>query len=118
MTSGAHQKAGCHDKCTADATRGRPEIRATTDMVAPGELGPPNPIAEATGVFDAINHQTLAWLEQYAAGRSEPDGPFGSDVYLVSMQLYTQFVSYRLIHDLLAWERARLMPVAANASSR
>ncbi len=53
-----------------------------------------------------------------AAGRSEPDGPFGSDVYLVSMQLYTQFVSYRLIHDLLAWEQARLMPVAANASSR
>ncbi|MCH8164686.1 MAG: hypothetical protein IH889_03680 [Planctomycetes bacterium] len=92
--------------------------RATTDVVAPGELGPPNPIAEATGVFDAINHQTLAWLEQYAAGRSEPDGSFGNDVYLVSMELYTQFVSYRLIHDLLAWERARLMPVAANASSR
>jgi hypothetical protein len=92
--------------------------RAPSDMAAPGELGPPPSIAQAAGVFEASNHRTLAWLEQYAAGRTEPDGPFGSDIHLMSMELYTQFVSYRLIHDLLAFEQARQMPVANHVSPR
>ena len=42
---------------------------------------------------------------------------FGDEIYLVSMELYTQFVSYRLIHDLLESERFRVTPVA-DASPR
>ncbi|MHC4082329.1 MAG: hypothetical protein ACYTGY_05415 [Planctomycetota bacterium] len=78
-------------------------VRAPSGNVAPGELGPPGAIAQAAGVFDSRNNQTLAWLEAFASGRTEPDEPFGADVYLVDMELYTQFVSYRLIHDLLGF---------------
>ena len=44
-------------------------------------------------------------------GRIEPEEPFGTEVYLMDMELYTQFVSYRLIHDLLGFEQRRLTPV-------
>ncbi len=86
--------------------------RATSGQASPGELGPPYPIAQASGVWSGANHQTLAWLGEYATGRTEPDAPFGTEIYLMSMELYTQFVSHRLIHDLLASERARQMLVA------
>jgi hypothetical protein len=86
-------------------------VRATSSDVAPGELGPPGAIAQAAGVFDGRNNETLAWLEAFAIGRIEPDEPFGADVYLMDMELYTQFVSYRLIHDLLGFEQRRLTPV-------
>ncbi|MDY7109558.1 MAG: hypothetical protein SYC29_13065 [Planctomycetota bacterium] len=79
---------------------------------APGELGPPHPVAQAAGVFDAANHDTVRRLRDYASGRSEPDSAYEDEIYLVSMDLYTQFVCHRLIADLLASERARLMPMA------
>ncbi len=85
--------------------------RSTRGTVSPGDFGSAGPVAQAAGVFDATNHQTLSWLKSYAAGRSEPHGAYGQDIYLVSMELYTQFVSYRLIHDLLAFEQARLTPM-------
>lgn len=86
-------------------------VRATSSDVAPGELGPPGAIAQAAGIFDGRNNETLAWLEAFATGRIEPDEPFGADVYLMDMELYTQFVSYRLIRDLLGFEQRRLTPV-------
>ena len=86
-------------------------VRAPSGAAAPGELGAPQATAQAAGVFDARNHQTLTWLAQYAAGRTEPNSAFGADVYLMDMELYTQFVSYRLIHDLLDCERSRQQPV-------
>ena len=85
--------------------------RSTSGTVSPGVLASDGPVAQAAGVFDAANHQTLAWLKKYATGRSEPQGAYGRDIYLVSMDLYTQFVSFRLIHDLLQSEQARLMPM-------
>jgi hypothetical protein len=86
--------------------------RAIAGDPAPGELGPPHPVAQAAGVFDAANHDTLRHLRTYANGRSEPDSAYDEEIYLVSMDLYTQFVCHRLIADLLASERARLTPVA------
>jgi hypothetical protein len=82
---------------------------------APGELGPPHPVAQAAGVFDASNHDTLRLLRAYASGRSEPDSAYDDEIYLVSMELYTQFVCHRLIADLLASEWMRLTPVAKEA---
>ncbi len=81
------------------------------DNVAMGSLGGAYATAQAAGVFDSRNHTTLALLREYAAGRTEPDSPFGTEVYLVNIELYTQFVSYWLIHDLLNFERSRLSPV-------
>jgi hypothetical protein len=83
----------------------------TSGEPSPGELGPRFPVAAAAGVFDAGNHATLMQLEAYAAGRSEPESAYGDDIYLVSMDLYTKFACHRLLHDLLANERARLTAV-------
>ncbi len=83
-----------------------------------GQGGPATAIAQPAGVFDASNHQTLAWLGTYAAGRTEPDAPFGPDIYVMNMKLYTQFVCFRLIHDLLHDEWAREAPLANYAFPR
>lgn len=71
------------------------------------------PTAQASGIFDASNHETLIWLDQYAAGRNEPASAYEERIYLVRMDLYTQFAAHRLLHDLLDIERARLLPVQA-----
>jgi hypothetical protein len=86
--------------------------RARTDHISPGAMPSNEPAAQASGVFDASNHQVLMWLDQYAAGRTEPESAYGNRIYLVSMELYTQFVAYRLLHDLLDSERARFQPPA------
>jgi hypothetical protein len=94
--------------------------RAPTELPPPGAPGAMNPLrpgAQAAGIFDASNHQTLMWLNEFASGRSQPKSAYGNDVYLVSMDLYTQFVAYRLMLNLLSAERARLIPVSADASS-
>ena len=75
-------------------------------------------MAQAAGVFEASNHQVLTWLDEDSTGRSEPGSPYGKDVYLVSMELYTQFVAYRLIHDLLAHEQTRIAPKAEEKPKR
>ncbi len=101
----------------ADRSRGfdpRSLTRSRGGAPAIREWGPPPPTVQAAGVFDAANHQTLIWLREYSAHRSPPDSAYGADIYLVSMELYTQFVSYRLIHDLLVAEWTRLMPVASS----
>lgn len=85
--------------------------RVATGHAMPGEIGPNNPVAQAAGVFDAANHRTLAQLRDYTRGRHVPDSAFGPDIYLVRMDLYAQFVSFRLIHDLLMVERARVAPI-------
>lgn len=92
--------------------------RAANDRIAPGAVVNELPIAQASGMFDASNHQTLMWLDQYAAGRTELNSAYGKRIYLVNMELYTQFVAYRLLHDLLAVERARLQPQATQPPSR
>ncbi len=104
----------------ADAAGGTPVdprelTRARSGVPSPGTMGPSHAVAEAAGVFDSRNHETLTWLSEYAAGRTEPGSAFGTEIYLVDMELYTQFVSYRLIHDLLAFELARMTPQESQA---
>ncbi len=83
----------------------------TAGTAANGTAGTLHATAQAAGVFDARNHATLGLLRKYATGRTEPDSPFGTEVYLMDIELYTQFVSFWLIHDLLNFERSRLSPV-------
>jgi hypothetical protein len=90
--------------------------RSTTELPSPGAISSNQPIAQASGVFDGSNHQTLMQIEEYAAGRTEPSSAFGARIYLAKMELYTQFVAYRLLHDLLERERIRLTPVEGPAT--
>jgi hypothetical protein len=91
--------------------------RAHTELPAPAAMNPAQPTAQAAGVFDNTNHQTLMWLGEFTSGRKQPESAYGEDVYLVSMDLYTQFVAWRLLHDLLAFEQSRLTPPDAQASA-
>lgn len=86
--------------------------RSSSEPASPGAMAVNEPAAQASGLFDASNHQVLAWLDQYAAGRTEPNSAYGKRIYLVNMELYTQFVAFRLLHDLLHVERMRLHPEA------
>ena len=86
------------------------EVRSPNERVLIAAMQPNNPVAQASGMFDATNHQVLMWLNEYSTGRAEPGSPYGKDKYLVSMELYTQFVAFRLIHDLLSNEQARVAP--------
>ncbi len=92
--------------------------RITSGDIGPGVSRQFQPVGLAAGIFDAQDQETLAWLHQYAASRSAPESPYGQDIYLVRMDLYTQFVSHRLIRDLLVSERFRLQPMVANQESR
>jgi hypothetical protein len=91
--------------------------RARTDDIAPGALPTNAPAAQASGIFDADNHETIIQLDAYTTGRAEPSSAFGERIYLYRMDLYTQFAAYRLLHDVLASEQARLLPEQAGADS-
>lgn len=98
--------------------------RAARDDVRPGAMRDRGnggdrgrPAAQASGVFDASNHQVLRWLDEYSVGRVEPDGAYGPRIYLVNMELYTQFVAFRLMHDLLAHERPAQQPALTQATA-
>jgi hypothetical protein len=90
---------------------------ARSEAVALARRGAP-PAAQAAGVYHAANHQVLTWLGEYAAGRTPPTSAYGRDLYLVSMDMYTQFVSFRLIHELLATEGSRLSAAAMAREDR
>lgn len=92
--------------------------RSPTGEVAPAEYGPPPAVAQASGVFDASNHRVLLWLDQYATGRAMPETAYGSRIYLVRMDMYTKFVSHRLLGDLLEAEYCRLLREAQHAFVR
>ena len=80
----------------------REVVTSPTGEVAPAAMPATHPIAQASGVFDASNHDTLLALRQYSVGRTELDSPFGEDSFLVNIELYTKFVSHRLIGALLS----------------
>jgi hypothetical protein len=82
--------------------------RAPTDVGMTTYEASSYPTSSAAGVFDARHHDTRRDLEAYAVGRTDPDNPFGTDIHLARMDLYTQFVSYRLLRDLLDHDRTRI----------
>lgn len=81
--------------------------RAPNEKASPGGLPDDAPAAQASGVYDGRDHQTLAQLHVYASGRIEPGSAFGERIYLNDMDLYTQFAAHRLLDDLLASESIR-----------
>jgi hypothetical protein len=80
--------------------------RATGEIVSNPSTAAP--IAQAAGIWDASNHQTLTSLKSFTRGRTRLDSAYGPDLYLVDMDLYTQFVAHRLVEKLLRNEHSRL----------
>jgi len=73
------------------------------------------PVAQASGYYDAANHETLADVHTYAVGRTPLESPSGWRRYLLSMDLYSEFVSYQLTRQLLEheWHRLRATPAGS-----
>jgi len=73
-----------------------------------GSMSPSQPIALASGVLQADNQRVRAWLDEYAAGRSDDESAFGADIHLVQMDRYVQFVGHVMLSRLLQQESDRL----------
>ena len=82
--------------------------QATTDSQiragSPADL----PVAGVAEHYDASNHAVVAQVRRYAEGRHDPRTALGDDIYLKSMERYTQFVCFRTVELLLNRERERL----------
>ncbi len=83
---------------------------AATDDRLPGLIEHDQPTAQASGYFDAANGEVLTRIKAYATGRTPLDSPAGWRAYLLSMDLYTEFVSYELTRRLLDSEWRRMTP--------
>ncbi len=70
-------------------------------------------MSQASRLFDARGHDTMAELDVYTLGRTEQDGAFGNRAYETRMDLFARFASFVLIRDLLHEEGFRLNPVLA-----
>jgi hypothetical protein len=81
--------------------------QATTDENLPGLTAYRQPVASASGHFDAANGAVLQRLRDYAHGRAPEDSAAGWRRYLLNMDLYSEFVSHELMRRLFAaeWER-------------
>jgi len=78
----------------------------------------PNPVAQVAGIFDAEHTDTQELLESYAKNYPVPQSAYGDDIYLVRMDLYTQFVCHQLINELLRAEQARIGAMASAEPAR
>jgi hypothetical protein len=76
------------------------------------------PVAQAGNYFDAANGTLIKQLQSYAAGRTPIDSPAGWRRYLLSMDLYAEFVSHALVRELLDAEWWRITyPEAAQSTA-
>ena len=115
---GAAVELHLRERLSSSSINAQQLTKAVSGEPAPGELGPVNPVAQAAGVFDARHKPVQEQLERFSRTRVEKDAAFGQDIYLVRMELYTQFVSYQLIASLMESERRRLGLVVQALSER
>ena len=73
----------------------------------PGATRYNQPTNEASGFYDGANGQVLKRLQAYATGRVPYESAAGWRRYLMSMDLYSEFVSHELTAQLLTneWRR-------------
>ncbi|MFK7960786.1 MAG: hypothetical protein AB8G96_09700 [Phycisphaerales bacterium] len=69
--------------------------------VAPDPSEQAGGVISAAAVFDASNHRTLKSLRHYADARHAPDQAYGPDLYLVSIDRFTQFAAHRLLETMI-----------------
>ncbi|MGH9817836.1 MAG: hypothetical protein ACRD6I_17325 [Candidatus Acidiferrales bacterium] len=92
--------------------------RQATGDVELGALNDVSPTAQAAGIFDARSERTRMWIDEYAIGRTPKDSAYGAEIFLVRKELYTKFVSYRRIGQLLSAQHARVQALAQETRSR
>ncbi len=82
--------------------------RATTEGPASTPAFPlDRPVAVVSERWDAKNHQVLADVKAFAEGRMKQPSAMGWRRYLASMDLFSEFASYRAVDSLLQQEWTR-----------
>lgn len=82
--------------------------RATTEGPASNPAFPlDRPVALIAERWDAKNHQVLADVKAFAEGRMKQPSAFGWRRYLASMDLFSEFASYRAVDSLFQQEWTR-----------
>ena len=67
------------------------------------------PLSVVSGYFDAADPITRRWLMDYATRRGvAPRDPHGWRIYMIDMDLYTEFVAHKVSRRLLEAEAKRL----------
>jgi hypothetical protein len=88
--------------------------RATTEGPTAAPAFPlDRPVAVVAERWDAKNHQVLADVKAFAEGRMKQSSAFGWRRYLASMDLFSEFASYRAVDSLLQQEWVRVARVQA-----
>ncbi len=82
--------------------------RAATSDELPGFIVHEAPIAQAGNYYDAANGTVRRNLMAYAYGRAPHDSPAGWRRYLLSIDLYSEFVSHELTREIFDAEWGRL----------
>ena len=80
----------------------------TDSQITPGAGAGDLPLSAVAEVLDASNHGVVADVRRYARGRHDPRSAIGDEIYLKSMERYTQFACFRMVESLLRRERSRL----------
>lgn len=96
---------------THDDRLNSPRTDSLSDQSTTTSRAGPSAAAQAAGIFDASDHATLQSLAMFATGRTHPSSVYGTDIYLMKMDLYTKFVAHQLLEGLLRNEQQRLAAV-------
>jgi hypothetical protein len=84
---------------------------ATGGSREPAEEVTRQPVATVSGFYNAADPAVREQMHGYAEDRGSVEDPAGSPrLYRISMDLYSEFVSYAMLDRLLEAERARVTP--------
>lgn len=72
-----------------------------------------SPTATASRHFDGKDHQVLHEVKSFADGRLQQPTALGWRRYLASMELFSEFASFQILHDLMGEEWLRSAVVTA-----
>jgi hypothetical protein len=73
---------------------------------------------QAVGMFDSADGTVRKSLLEFAAGRSDPNGPMAEREYFLSMDRYCGFVYHQLIADLLGVPPEPVSPDEKDATAK
>lgn len=98
------------------------EIRRLTRAASDRDFEPPavepnKPVSVTSGYYDAAAPEVRRRLKDYGVNRGGEDGREQWRRYRLSMDLYTEFVSYLVGEQLLEAEHERLVPTSTQTSS-
>ena len=86
---------------------------ATAASIHPSTATTPGPMSVVSGFFDGAGPDVRVGLQHYAHDRGQSRQPESWHVYRISMDLYSEFVSYVMSWRLLRTEARRVAPLAA-----